>query len=308
MLDLKHHARKQRRSVRTRQSKMGIQVNKKKIKITSHTQYSKTPKNSNFFQKAFTFWPFSKTKIDSHNYFVFSRLFLGVLVLLFLSWSSIGLIWESSAFFTSLPEQIIIEGNKRLSPEDIYRIAQFPQDIPSNQIDSFILSQRLNTYPLIQKAEVRRIFPNRWFISIQERVPFAYLKSGNEHFLIDREQIPLESIKPKIKQDPVLVGIKQEKVQLGIPIASLALEKGLQFLETLRSLSPPYKNIQEIDVSDVMNLKIKLQNYRFTVELGQNQFFEKLEKLDEILPPLLAENNKIHSIDLRFPNKAYVQY
>lgn len=66
------------------------------------------------------------------------------------------------------------------------------------------------------------------------------------------------------------------------------------------------KIISEINVSDPLNLKFKLHDSGTIVQLGHDHYFEKMKIFTDIYPELLAQNQLMTSIDLRYHNKVSV--
>ena len=123
----------------------------------------------------------------------------------------------------------------------------------------------------------------------------------------------------------------------------MALERGLQFLETvgtwaektqpnsvenLKDLPPLLPSLSSttglvLDLTDPLNLMMR---WRFSaeesgkkvaqkdkslkplsspllVQLGRDQYAERLKRLEELLPGLIKEHPEIKSIDLRYPDR-----
>ncbi len=237
------------------------------------------------------------------------RIFFGLTSFLFLLFVLLGITLKSYDHFQHSPNQIHIEGASLLSAVEIYEIMGITPDMKLNEIDTFLISNRLNRHPAIKQAEIRQIFPDQLYILLKERRPYGYLKTGKQYYLIDHERYPIRHIPAgQVGNQLIITGVEKELVQLGKPIPSAALEKGMQLLELMQTSNFDLGKIAVVDVSDILNIKLKLQTTNSIVQLGQGDYLEKIKRFQTIYPQLLQQHQQLHSIDLRYQNKAIVQF
>ena len=103
-------------------------------------------------------------------------------------------------------------GNRILSDQDIFQIANVRIDTSINSINLSEIQDRLEENPFIKAAAVSREFPNTLNILISERVPICYINHSNL-FLIDAEGIilPLPG-KPLGINLPVISGFEHDSL------------------------------------------------------------------------------------------------
>ncbi len=109
------------------------------------------------------------------------------LILIFLLVVSLGV--GIGLMFTPVfhVQEVVCEGNTRISAEELSAAAQ---EATGKNIFLVRLSElrgRVEEIPMVEKASVRRVFPNKIKIVIEECIPAGYLYSENQCVVVDIE-------------------------------------------------------------------------------------------------------------------------
>ena len=222
--------------------------------------------------------------------------FLGVSGLFFIMWLIGGSLWVGQAFFKQPLRKVYFEGNELLKDSDVLRKSGLRPGQKLFDLKPFQIAAQLQTHPIVQKADIRRKFPDEIHLIVSEHQPVAMLKISQEiddlsintfqnanFFLIGHDQrllkqLPLEEIRNSThKSLPLIKGLRLPNTRLGKRLNSSVLERGLTLLSTLQNT--PMDQITEnkgemtgfldhnrmfdwssqkirIDISDPLNLKI----------------------------------------------------
>ena len=309
MQDLKNHASKRQTSFKSRQKKYNIKYGKKNLSVSSQGKQNSPPSQPSPFKQQS---PLSglKSPFAIATYLIRSwyKTLLGLGTLVFLLWLLTGIILLSNSYSQQPLDQIYMEGYSFLTPTRIYQTTGIDANTRFSDIDVYATSNRLNHHPMVEQAQIRKLFPGHLSISLIERRPYAHIKVVDTYYLIDRQFYPLQKVPAgQAKQHPVLTGIKVQSVQLGEPLLSPALEKGIQLIELIRESGIHWNDIAELDVSERLNLKLKLRSHPLVIQLGQDNYLEKIQTFEKIYSQLLQADKPISSIDLRYKNKAIVR-
>jgi len=246
-----------------------------------------------------------------------SRVFwLGVLVLL--AFCGIFYLISFSSFFQI--KEIKIMGNQKISSETLENSIkkEIVRKIVFYNSKSIFLAQLnkirknlLKEYPQAARADLKRIFPDKISLKIQERKPIAIFcpaESGTEKcFLLDREGIIFEPAENNFSGLPKIVG----------NIGSLNLgEKALEsnYLEYILEIKEKLAENQKIEIKEFIPSEKKLTVITFD---GWQIFFDPRGNvpdqilnlnliLNEKIPP--EERGNLEYIDLRFGNKVYRKF
>ena len=123
--------------------------------------------------------PFQNSSKDKR--LISTQGFIGLLLVLVVLIA--GLLFIKSSYFTV--GSVIVEGNKYVSIEDVYRIADIPESINIFSLNTATIKLRLMRDLRIAETDVSRRFPGTIVISIKEHKPMAYVTS-NYSFLRTR--------------------------------------------------------------------------------------------------------------------------
>jgi len=221
----------------------------------------------------------------------FIRLLLVLVILI------AGLLFIKSSYFTV--GSVIVEGNKYVSIEEVYRIADIPESINIFNLNTTTIKMRLMRDLRIAETDVSRRFPGTIVISITERKPMAYVASGYGFLELDKQGVVLAALK-NIKQInvPMITGIRLENEYINDKIENESIENIVNYLSLLDEIT--LNQLSEI------NLKSSEQIIAYTVNsvyirLGNSaQLSDKAKLTNEILHELSDKKKIVEYIDLNY--------
>ena len=284
------------------------------------------------------------------------RKVFGMLILSGMLWLSGGTAYLGWSYFQQPLRDVRISGNQLLEPAEVLKISGLQPGILLADLDPYLVASRIQSHPIVKKVDVRREFPGSLHLVLFEQDPFVLVEKSDpnqylpdKYWLLNREKLVLKSIPagviatPEFRDFPRIKGLSDPGITSGVKWNSLALERGLQFLETvgtwaektqpasdgnLEDLPPLLPSLSStkglvLDLTDPLNLMMR---WRFSaeesgkevaqkdkslkplsspvlVQLGRDQYAERLKRLEELLPGLIKEHPEIKSIDLRYPDR-----
>ena len=235
------------------------------------------------------------------------RLF-GICGLIFIFWLTAGSLWVGQAFFKQPLKKVYFEGNQLLKDSDVLKTSGLRPGQKLIDLKPYQIAAQLQTHPIVQKADIRRKFPDEIHLIVSEHRPIAMIKISKEinnlsndtlknanFFLIGHDQrllkqLPLEELRNSPHRSlPLIKGLKVSYTRLGKRLNSSVLERGLKLLSTLQNT--PMSQITKyperetkfidnyrlvnwssqkirIDVSDPLNLKISWPQKSSELQLG----------------------------------------
>lgn len=217
-------------------------------------------------------------------------LLLAVLVLLIASF-----LFVNSSYFNV--GKVTIEGNKYISNEEIYRIAQIPEPINILKLNTSEVRDKLKRDLRIANVDVVRKFPSTIAITIRERQPLAYVASGYGFVEIDSQGVILAAYK-NIKQInvPMITGIKLESGYIGDNVANDQMKPILEYLSKLEE--PILNQISEVNIQAGGNIICYTVNSS-QLKLGKaERMGEKAQLTNEILYELSNKGVAVDYVDL----------
>lgn len=221
--------------------------------------------------------------------------FIGLLLVLIILIA--GLLLIKSSYFSV--GSVIVEGNKYVSVEEVYRIADIPASINIFNLNTGNIKTRLMHDLRIAETNVSRQFPGTIIITIKERKPIAYVASNYGFLELDGQGVVL-AIYKNIKQVnvPMITGIRLENQYIGDAIENVIIKNIVQYLSlldegTLNQLSEVnVKSSEQIVAYTVNSMYLRLGN--------SERLSDKAKLTNEILHELNGKKIQAEYIDLNF--------
>ncbi len=222
--------------------------------------------------------------------------FFGTCGFVFILWLAGGSVWVGQGFFQQPLQKVLIKGNQLLNDAEVLNTSGLRPGQRLIDLKPYQLAARLQKHPIVQKADIRRKFPDEIHLFLSEYQPVALLKISQQtnvfvpgslpktqFVLIGENQLLLKHLsvdylrKSPHKSLPLIKGLTVSSVMPGTYLNSPVLERGLRFLETFQEMATVQegklpKTINElegqfsivdwpslpihIDISDPLNLKI----------------------------------------------------
>ncbi|MBC8016450.1 MAG: FtsQ-type POTRA domain-containing protein [Sporomusaceae bacterium] len=219
--------------------------------------------------------------------------FIGLLLVLVVLIA--GLLFIKSSYF--IVGSVIVEGNKYMSVEEVYRIAEIPEAMNIFSLNTANIKMRLMHDLRIAETDVSRRFPGTIVISIKERKPIAYIASNYGFVELDKQGIVLAVFK-NLKQVnvPMVTGLRLENEYIGDKIENPVIKDIVNYLSlldevTLNQLSEiNMKSSEQISAYTINSVHIRLGN--------SGRLPDKAKLTNEILGELGDRKKMIEYIDL----------
>lgn len=243
-----------------------------------------------------------------HQTFLF-RVFTVTLVLVALA-GVIFLFLSLYVFLKGAPflrlKQVKIEGNDRVSKNEILAIADLEGEHNILSLDIKALNRRLGQHPWIEKSTTKRVFPDGIHIVVQERKPMAIIHLGKFYY-VDENGVIFDQARNREKAAyPILTGIKRENLEKGDRKAHLLLERALHLLKMTREARIlPYRSISQIHLDRALGLLVYTVDRGTEVRMGFEDFEEKLRRFSKIW--FYVRSMELDYIDLSIPGKIIVK-
>lgn len=160
------------------------------------------------------------------------------------------------------------------------------------------IANRVASHPWVDHVTLRKIFPNRVLIQIEERKPIAILQL-DEPYYIDSKGVIFSQVGDRDEYNfPILTGLNKQVLNQDSSQAEALLVKALEFLKLVQQepLSP-LEEISEIRMGKTFGIQCFTMAEGVEVKMGWDQFEEKLRRLSLIWSDLQKRGMVPHSID-----------
>ena len=153
--------------------------------------------------------------------------------------------------------------------------------------------------PLLKKVSVKKIFPSKLVVTIEENQPLAYLLVDRGYFILSNEGRIIEKTKDLGSNKPIInyyQKLTYGSFQAGDKIDLKDIITALHFTEGVEGLGLPVLSI-DIDGFDMIRLQLENKMILFTTEKDVRDQDYQLETL---IRQFKVEGRDFKTLDLRF--------
>ncbi len=204
--------------------------------------------------------------------------------------------------------EITIEGSQRTSEKDILSMTQLDRQMNILSIDLDKLREKVQAHPWIERAEIRRIFPDRISIRITERKPVAIILLDRLYY-IDRQGVIFARV-PKGRQidHPVLTGLRRDDFKAHPDEAWGFVSRALKLIGVIAGgeiLSQ--KDISEIHMDKAFGLSVYTNDRAIEIKLGLDLYEAKWKRLERVWRHLRKSPLQPAYIDCNYEKRVIVK-
>jgi cell division protein FtsQ len=213
-------------------------------------------------------------------------------------------LFVNSAYFTV--GDVIVEGNKYITQEDIYGIAGIPTEINIFRLNTGTIRERLLRALRIDTAEVARQFPATIVISVSERQPLAWVACSYGFVQLDKQGVVMTAVKNIKKIDvPLITGVRLGTIYIGDTVSTQAVRNVLTYLADLDEAT--LGQLSEVNIRAGGDL-VAYTVQTVTIRLGQpDRLLDKAKLTREILENIGDKKGVVEYIDLNYASP-YIKF
>lgn len=242
-----------------------------------------------------------KTRLSSrHNRKKGARLFKLTALLALCCLLLAGAYYVAHSRYFAIRE-IRLYGNNQLSDGDLMRIMGIQKGSNMFAVSSEELFTRLMGSPWIQDARLRKEFPGRLMVRVEESVPSALLRDDTGLSLIDQRGRVLEKLKSEpVPFLPIILDPTSERTGAfrdALELAAVVKEEGIA-AETGTVEIGNFSQGSEYITVTIRGLRARV---------GKGRYREKLARLFELEDEIKRRDINIDYVDLRFDDRVVVK-
>ena len=201
-----------------------------------------------------------------------------------------------------------VEGNRKISEETVLSLAEIEGMPNLFTLRLKEVAKRLESHPWVDRVRLRKVFPNKIAVQIEEREPVAILPL-EELYYIDTKGVIFATVGDRDAYNyPFLTGLTRKALEKDPVGAKHLIMKALEFLRIVdkERVFPP-EEISEIHMEKMDGIQYFTKTEGLEVKMGWEQFGEKLRRLSVILADLQKRELSAVSIDCSNLNRMVVQ-
>lgn len=194
--------------------------------------------------------------------------------------------------------EVEVEGSRKIPRETILSLTELEGMPNLFTLRLREVAKRLELHPWIEQVKMRKVFPNKIWIQIEERKPIAILQL-EELYYIDTKGVIFSPVGDRDKYNyPFLTGLTRQTLEKDPVEAKRLIMKALEFLRIVNQekVFPP-EEISEVHMEKTFGIQYFTKTEGVEVRMGWEHFGEKLRRLSIIWSDLRKRGLSVVSID-----------
>ena len=206
-------------------------------------------------------------------------------------------------------DAIVVHGNERLSNGEVLAILSGlrGENLVSTNLDAW--RRRLMTSPWVSDAALRRSLPSTIEVLIRERQPIGVGRIAGEMYLVDDRGVIIDQYGPQYADLdlPIIDGLGAAPHDAPTLTDEARADLAARVIAAAKSKAKLAARLSQVDVSDLHNASVILTGDPTIVQLGDDQFAQRLQGYLDLAPALHQRVADIDYVDLRFGDRIYVR-
>jgi cell division protein FtsQ len=201
-----------------------------------------------------------------------------------------------------------VHGNRRLSRGEVLAVLSGLRGESLLWTDLDAWRTRLLASPWVEDATLRRSLPSTIEVTVTEREPVGIGRIGGAMYLVDDRGSIIDQFGPEYADLdlPIIDGLSAAQGGAdGVDAGRAAL--AARVLTSLGAKPAVARRVSQVDVSDEHNAEVILNNDPAVLELGDDEFLQRLQSYLDVAPALRERVPAIDYVDLRFDGRIYVR-
>lgn len=193
--------------------------------------------------------------------------------------------------------EIQVRGGDKIGGSEIVAMAGLSQGMSIWKIDAERIEKRVGRHPWVKRVLVRREFPHRVVIDVEERSPKAVVIMGKLYY-VDSEGFVFNEVGEGEKADfPLLTGLRQAELASSAYLTRQKIQEAMRLSDLMGRSSLP---LSEIHFSPGGGIILYPMGYSIALHFGWGDWEGKVRRLQRTLEIWKGKEGLLAALDLRF--------
>ncbi|MGH7874954.1 MAG: cell division protein FtsQ/DivIB [Candidatus Binatia bacterium] len=193
--------------------------------------------------------------------------------------------------------EIQVRGGSKVSGNEIVTIAGLKQGMNIWKVDPAAIEQKVIKHPWVRRVLVRREFPRRIVIEVEERIPKAIVALRKLYY-VDADGIVFKEVGVgENVQYPLLTGLRAERLVETDPLTRQKIKEALRLGDLMSQRS---RSLSEIHFDASGRVAVYTTNFPVALRMGWGDWEEKLGRMDRLLSLWKGNEGRLSSLDMSY--------
>jgi len=194
--------------------------------------------------------------------------------------------------------EVEVEGGRKITRETLLSLTVIEGMPNLFSVSLKEVVKRLESHPWIEQVRVRKVFPNKILIQIEERKPMAIIQLEELYYIDIKGEIFSRLGERDEYNYPYLTGLTRQVLEKDPVEAKRLITKALELLRIVsQEKFTPLEEISEIHMQKAFGIHCFTKAEGVEVKMGWEDFAEKLKRLSLIWSDLRKRGWSAVSID-----------
>ena len=196
--------------------------------------------------------------------------------------------------------EIQVRGGDKVSGNEIVTIAGLRQGMSIWKIELGRIEEKIARHPWVRRVLVRREFPSRIIIDVEERTPKAIV-AVRKLYYVDSDGTVFKEVAPgENVRFPLLTGLRAEDVMTANQSVRRRIQDAMRLADLMAQRS---HSLSEIHFDAPDRLVVYTTTYPVALHMGWGEWEEKLERMERLLGLWKGHEERLASLDMSFRNQ-----
>jgi cell division protein FtsQ len=193
--------------------------------------------------------------------------------------------------------EIQVRGGERFGGSEIVALAGLKHGMNMWRIEPTTIERKVAKHPWVRRAVVRREFPRRVVIAIEERIPKAIVAMGRLYY-VDSDGLVFKEVEEGEDVGfPLLTGLRAEELMSSDPASRRKIQDAVRLGDLMGKDS---HTISEIHFEAADRLVLYTTAYPLALHMGWGDWEGKLQRLDRVLELWKGHEERLAALDASF--------
>jgi cell division protein FtsQ len=205
-----------------------------------------------------------------------------------------AVIFENRYFFV---REIQVRGGEKVGGDEIVAMAGLKHGMNLWKIEPGTIEKKVAKHPWVRRVLVRREFPRRVVIEVEERAPKAIVALGQLYY-VDADGVIFKEVGAGENVNfPLLTGLRPEQLARTNPILQGRIQEAVRLGDLMAKDS---RTLSEIHFDESGRLVVYTTAFPVALKMGWGDWDDKLKRLDRVLALWKGNEERLTSLDVSF--------
>jgi cell division protein FtsQ len=193
--------------------------------------------------------------------------------------------------------EIQVRGAENFGGNEIIAMAGLKHGANIWQIEAATIEKKVAKHPWVRRVLVRREFPRRVVIEIEERTPKAIVATGKLYY-VDSEGVVFKEVgSGESVKFPLLTGLRPEELGSRDPAIRRKIQDAVRLSDLMTKDS---RTISEIHFEAADRVILYTTAYPVALHMGWGDWEDKVRRLDRVLKLWHGHEERLAALDASF--------